>query len=82
MLKIYGSMLCPDCVNCCRELEKDNVPFAFYDFADSLQHLKDFLKIRDEMDIFDDLRTEGKIGIPCIQKRDGSVTLDWKEFLT
>lgn len=81
MLKIYGSMLCPDCVDCCRELKEANVEFAFCDFADSLLNLKEFLKIRDENPDFELLRTEGKIGIPCILRNDGSVTLDWQEFL-
>ena len=81
MLRIYGSMLCPDCVDCCRDLTDAWVEFEFLDFADSLQNLKDFLKLRDSSNLFDDLRTEGKIGIPCILREDGTVTLDWREFL-
>ena len=81
MLKIYGSMLCPDCVNCCRELEEANVEFQFCDFADSLLHLKAFLKLRDENGIFNEVRAAGKIGIPCILREDGTLTLDWKEYL-
>lgn len=81
MLKIYGSMLCPDCVNCCRELEEANVEFQFCDFADSLLHLKAFLKLRDENGIFNEVRAAGKIGIPCILREDGTLTLDWKECL-
>lgn len=81
MLKIYGSMLCPDCVDCCRELKKANVQFEFCDFADSLLHLKEFLKLRDGNSAFDELRAAGKIGIPCILCPDGRFTLDWTEFL-
>ena len=81
MLKIYGSMLCPDCVDCCRELTEARAEYEFCDFADSLLYLKEFLKLRDECDLFNDLREAGKIGIPCILRDDGSVTLDWKEFL-
>ena len=81
MLRIYGSMLCPDCVHCCRDLTDACAEFEFLDFADSLQNLKEFLKLRDSSNLFDDLRTEGKIGIPCILREDGTVTLDWREFL-
>lgn len=81
MLKVYGSMLCPDCVNCCRELEEANVEFQFCDFADSLLHLKAFLKLRDENGIFNEVRAAGKIGIPCILREDGTLTLDWQECL-
>lgn len=81
MLKIYGSKLCPDCVQCCRELEEAGVPFEYCDFANDLRHLKEFLKLRDECGVFEKIRTECKIGIPCIVREDGSVTLDWDEFL-
>ena len=81
MLKIYGSMLCPDCVKCCQELKEAEIPFEYCDFADSLVNLKEFLKLRDENSIFDDVRTSGKIGIPCIVREDGTVTLSWEEFM-
>ena len=81
MLKIYGSTLCPDCVNCCRELKDANVEFEYCDFGESLLYLKEFLKLRDECEAFAESRAGGKIGIPCILRPDGSVTLDWNEFL-
>jgi glutaredoxin-related protein len=81
MLKIYGSMLCKDCVECVEDLKKANVDFEFLDFADSLLYLKEFLAIRDGNDQFNAAREKGSIGIPAIVKEDGSVTLDWDEFL-
>lgn len=81
MLKIYGSMLCKDCVACVEDLKKENVEFEFLDFADSLLHLKEFLKIRDGSALFDGVREQGSIGIPTILREDGTVTLDWEEFL-
>ena len=81
MLKIYGSMLCKDCVECVADLKKANVEFEFCDFADNLHDLKEFLKIRDESSLFNQVREKGSIGIPTIVKADGSVCLDWAEFL-
>lgn len=81
MLKIYGSMLCPDCVECREDLDKAGVEYEFLDFGAELKHLKEFLKIRDGNPLFDMARADGKIGIPCIQREDGTVTLDWKEFM-
>ena len=81
MLKIYGSMLCKDCVECVDELKKANVEFEFLDFAESLLNLKEFLKIRDENEQFCAVREKGSIGIPTIVREDGTVTLDWEEFL-
>ena len=80
MLKIYGSMLCPDCVQCRAELDKAGVAYEYLDFAENLRNLKEFLILR-ETPLFADIRKEGKIGIPCIVKEDGSITLSWEEYM-
>lgn len=82
MLKVYGSMLCPDCVNCCNKFKEANLEFEFLDFADSLLNLKEFMKLRDGSCVFDEIRSAGKIGIPCVVRPDGSFTLDWQEFIS
>lgn len=81
MIKIYGSMLCKDCVQCRKDLDSAGVPYEYLDFADSLLHLKEFLTIRESCTLFDEVRKNGSIGIPCIVKEDGCVTLDWEEFM-
>ena len=81
MLKIYGSEQCPDCVNCKRDLEAAGVKFLYMNISENLLFLKKFLKLRDENSCFEDIRKNGKIGIPCIQREDGTVTLEWDEFL-
>lgn len=81
MLKIYGSMFCPDCVKCRADLDRAGVAYEYLDFADSLWNLKMFLSYRDGDAAFADLKAAGKIGIPCIVREDGSVTLDWEEFM-
>ena len=81
MLKIYGMMLCPDCVECCGDLDRAGVEYEFLDFADSVKHLKEFLVLRDGSGLFDPAREAGSIGIPCIVREDGSLTLDWKALI-
>ena len=81
MLKIYGSMLCPDCVQCRKELDEAEVSYEYLDFSENLKNLKEFLAIRDGDPMFDAIREDGKIGIPCILREGGSVTLDWKELM-
>lgn len=81
MLKIYGSMMCPDCVQCRKELDQAGVRYEYLDFADSLWNVKLFLGLRDTEEVFAEVREAGKIGIPCIQREDGTVTLNWEEFL-
>lgn len=81
MLKIYGSMMCPDCVKCREDLDKAGVKYEYLDFSDSLKNLKEFLALRDESEVFAEMKAGRKIGIPCIVKEDGSLTFDWEEFM-
>ena len=81
MLRIYGSMMCPDCVQIKKDLDNAGVEYEYKDFADSLLNLKEFLAIRDTNAIFAEVKEGGKIGIPCIVREDGTVTLDWEEFM-
>ena len=81
MIRIYGSMLCPDCVKCREDLDKAGVAYEYLDFGDQLRNLKEFLAIREREPIFQQVRDNGRIGIPCIVKEDGSVTLDWADIM-
>ena len=81
MLRIYGSMMCPDCVQIKKDLDNAGVEYEYKDFADSLLNLKEYLAIRDTNAIFAEVKEGGKIGIPCIVREDGTVTLDWEEFM-
>lgn len=81
MLKIYGSPLCPDYVKCKKELEEAGVEFLYLDIGEKLLYLKQFLKIRDGNELFEPIRLRGQIGIPCIQREDGTITFEWDEYL-
>lgn len=80
-MKIYGSKLCGDCTECKQELDQAGISYSFLDITEELQNLKEFLKIRDTNSIFQEVKENGGIGIPCILKVNGEVTLDWKEFI-
>ena len=81
MLKVYGMKICPDTVECIETLTKAGIQFEYLDFADKTANLKAFLKLRDSSPLFDAVRQEGNIGIPCIQREDGSITLHWQEIM-
>lgn len=81
MLKIYGSMLCKDCVQCREDLDKAGVPYAYFDFSEDLKNLKEFLSYRDTLEIFATAKENGAIGIPCIVDDAGTVTLSWEQYL-
>lgn len=75
---IYGSMLCPDCVECRKDLDAEGIQYDYRDFSENLLYLKEFLRIRDENPLFGNIKAEGKIGIPCIIHDDGSISFQWK----
>lgn len=77
MLKIYGSMQCPDCVQCREDLDRAGTEYEFVDILENLRDLKAFLRLRDVSALFDGCRREGLIGIPCLVWEDGSLSLDW-----
>lgn len=81
MLKIYGSMLCPDCVQCREDLDKAGVEYEYLDFSDSLKNLKEFLAIRDSSVLFNEVREKGAIGIPCIVDEKGNISLSWEAYM-
>ena len=81
MMKIYGSMLCKDCVACCAALDAAGVGYTFLSITDELQNLKDFLRLRDGNPLFDDVRAAGSIGIPYLVLEDGTATFDWEALL-
>ena len=81
MLKVYGSLLCPDCVACKKAFEEKDVLFEYHDFGEDLHALKTFLSIRDSDPVFVEVKAGGKIGIPCIVAEDGCVSLDWESFV-
>ena len=82
MLKIYGSMLCPDCVQCREDIDNACVEYDYLEFSESLKHLKEFLVLRDNNAVFEDVRKDGRIGIPCLVDEDGNVSLSWDEYVS
>ena len=81
MLKVYGMKICPDTVECIEALTKAGIAYEYLDFAEKTANLKAFLKLRDSSPPFDTVRQAGDIGIPCIQREDGSITLHWQEIM-
>ncbi len=82
MLTIYGSPMCPDCRECKENFDAHGIEYTMVDINASLRNLKDFLALRDSLSVFDEIKAAGGIGIPALVKEDGTVTLDWENYLT
>lgn len=75
---VYGSKQCPDTMECLASLTKAGTPYEFRDIAE-LAFLKEFLRYRDKVSLFDRVRADGGVGIPFIVQDDGQYTFDWTE---
>ncbi|WP_044916645.1 glutaredoxin domain-containing protein [Butyrivibrio sp. WCE2006] len=82
MLKVYGSGMCPDCIKCKYNLDKNNIDYENIDITQNLKGLKEFLKFRDKEEVFNDAKENGYIGIPALITEDGEITLDWENYFT
>ena len=82
MRKIYGTMLCPDCVDCCADLDNAGISYDFLDISGDLRNLKAFLALRDTDPAFAEIRGTERIGIPCIVNEAGEVAFDWAGYVS
>ncbi len=82
MLKVYGSEMCPDCRECKRNFDRYQIPYEFIDINESLKNLSDFLRMRDEEEIFDRCKEDHDIGLPALVNEDGVVFLDWENYVS
>ena len=81
MLKIYGSRMCPDCVQCKKNFDLNGIEYEFIDINDRLHDLADFLALRDSLPVFDHCKEIHDIGLPALIKEDGEVFLNWEGYL-
>ena len=70
MLKVIGSMQCPDTKEALQKLDLKNIKYEFIDILDSLENLKTYLKVRDTQNCYDVVRKDHGIGIPCFITED------------
>ncbi len=76
MIKIYGMETCPQCSCVHEQIKGKENEYEFIDIGSHVSKLKEFLKIRDNDHIFDEIKVNGKIGIPCFVFEDGSISLN------
>ena len=75
MPKVYGSMLCPDCVEAKEYFEKVNYKYEFINITESMKNLKEFLALRDNRKEFEEVKKIGYVGIPAILTDDNKIIL-------
>lgn len=79
-MKMFGSRICPDCVEAERILHEKQVPFEYIVITENTANLKEFLKMRDTLSLFDTVKKAEGIGIPCFVIGE-KITLDIDEAM-
>ena len=79
---MYGAPICGDCVIAKeRLLAKEYVILDYRNIIESTSVLKEFLSYRDNDAIFDDVKANGKIGIPFFLLEDGTKTFQIDSYV-
>lgn len=74
MIKIYVMETCPDCTYVEDQIKGDP-GYEIIDIGTHVKKLKEFLRLRDNSEVFNDCKLNGYAGIPCFVLEDGTVTL-------
>ncbi len=81
MLKVFGSKLCPDCVECIANFEFYKINYEYIDINESMKNLKEFLNYRDNNSIFKNSKELNQVGIPACIDENEVVFLDWDRYI-
>ncbi|MDO5520158.1 MAG: glutaredoxin [bacterium] len=81
-ITMYGAAICPDCVVAKQQLStKQDVELEYKDITSTTATLKEFLKFRDFEPMFEQVKNDGKIGIPFFVLEDGTKTFDIETYV-
>ena len=81
-MKVYGTDICIDCRNYKAIQKNRGFEAEYIDITENTDHLKEFLAIRDEEDLYAPVREKHGIGIPLFVREDGTKTFDIDEALS
>ena len=81
MIKVYGSHMCRESRQLQENLDANDIRYQFIDINENLRNLKRFLRMRDTLEIFENCRNIGDIGVPLLIPDNGEPTLKWQQWL-
>lgn len=81
MMKVYGAEICIDCRNYKAIQKARGFDAEYIDITENTTNLKEFLKMRDNESVFDEVRAHSGIGIPLFVNEDGSMTFEIDEAM-
>ena len=81
-MKVYGSEICVDCRNFKAIQKNRGFEVEYIDMTENTKNMREFLAIRDNDPIFDEVKQRGGIGIPLFVREDGQKTFDINEAMS
>ena len=78
-MKVYGADICIDCRNYKVIQKARGFEVEYIDITEDTAKLREFLQMRDNDPIFDEVIAHSGIGIPLFVKEDGTKTFDINE---
>ncbi len=81
MIKVYGAEICVDCRNFKAIQKNRGFEVEYIDMTENTKNMREFLAIRDNDSIFDEVKQRGGIGIPLFVREDGQKTFDINEAM-
>ena len=81
-MKVYGSEICVDCRNFKAIQNNRGFEVEYIDITENTKNMREFLAIRDNDPVFDEVKQRGGIGIPLFVREDGQKTFDLNEAMS
>lgn len=78
-MKVYGAQICIDCRNYKAIQKARGFEAEYVEITEDTTKLKEFLTLRDNEAIFDQVKAHSGIGIPLFVNDDGAMTFDIDE---
>ncbi|MGN0159099.1 MAG: glutaredoxin [Brotaphodocola sp.] len=80
-ITVIGSHLCPDTLAALNQLTAAGAEVDFKDILSCHADLKAYLNLRENHEIYAEVRGTERLGIPCMICEDGTVTMNLNEVL-
>lgn len=78
-MRVYGAEICIDCRNYKAIQKQRGFEADYIDITENVTNFKEFLSMRDQEDLFSEVRENHTIGIPLFVREDGVKTFDIDE---
>jgi len=78
---VIGSHLCPDTLYALNRLAGAGAEVEFKDILSCHAALQDYLQIRESSPLYAEIRGTRRLGVPCFEREDGTLTLTLNDIL-